>query len=228
MQSVMTGPEKRRRRPTVSCTLCRRRKIRCNRERPCSNCLRSRSGACVYENPNIPPFPQRHIGQVLTIELQESMPIGSAFSTSASTVPSHPPSSVAASCTELSTPTSEQFTQDAEAMRLKFRIRQLENQLSHATIRPIQYPAPHSDIETTSSRLSGTLHVYRKRGASGQLEPIPHSVSVKTRLFGQSHWGVSSVYLVSVHTPPCHCLQISPWMRKGTDPQSRSRHFQYA
>ncbi|KAF8849586.1 hypothetical protein BDZ45DRAFT_708746 [Acephala macrosclerotiorum] len=36
-------PERRCRRPTVSCTLCRKRKIRCNRETPCSNCMRASS-----------------------------------------------------------------------------------------------------------------------------------------------------------------------------------------
>ena len=38
-----------------SCTLCRRRKIRCNREQPCSNCLRARKNvACVYEELPLP------------------------------------------------------------------------------------------------------------------------------------------------------------------------------
>ncbi|KAF4212366.1 hypothetical protein CNMCM8980_002983 [Aspergillus fumigatiaffinis] len=47
-----------------------------------------------------------------------------------------------------------------------------------------------------TSRLSGMLHIHRKRGASDQPEPIPHNVSLKTRLFGQSHWAVSGVCLV--------------------------------
>ncbi|EFW99037.1 c6 zinc finger domain containing protein [Grosmannia clavigera kw1407] len=48
---------RRRRRPAVSCALCRRRKIRCNREQPCNNCLRARKDAvCVYED--LPPLPQ--------------------------------------------------------------------------------------------------------------------------------------------------------------------------
>ena len=37
---------------TRSCSLCRRRKLRCNRENPCSNCMRSRNGTCVYEDPS--------------------------------------------------------------------------------------------------------------------------------------------------------------------------------
>lgn len=32
-----------------SCALCRKRKLRCNRETPCSNCLKSKTGSCVYE-----------------------------------------------------------------------------------------------------------------------------------------------------------------------------------
>ncbi|RHZ66344.1 fungal specific transcription factor domain-containing protein [Aspergillus thermomutatus] len=80
------------------------------------------------------------------------------------------------------------------------RIQQLENQLSQANARPIIQPshdsAPESDVETMSSRLSGTFHIHRKRGASGQPEPIPHNVSLKTRLFGQSHWTVSGIYLI--------------------------------
>ncbi|CAK7210382.1 hypothetical protein SCUCBS95973_000761 [Sporothrix curviconia] len=53
----MAEPEvRRRRRPAVSCTLCRKRKIRCNREQPCSNCLRARKNVtCVYEE--LPPLP---------------------------------------------------------------------------------------------------------------------------------------------------------------------------
>lgn len=46
--------ERRHRRPAVSCTLCRRRKIRCNRETPCSNCVRSKNEACVYESHVVP------------------------------------------------------------------------------------------------------------------------------------------------------------------------------
>ncbi|GIK02218.1 hypothetical protein Aspvir_006267 [Aspergillus viridinutans] len=204
MAKFMVLSEGRRKRPTVSCTLCRRRKIRCNRERPCSNCLRSRSGACVYENqgprPHSPGYsPQHHAGQGLTVESEESMQIGSASGDSLSTPPGHLLSSVAADISNVSRPPSEHPSQDAEMTQLKLRIQQLENQLAQANARPNQ-PShdldPDSDIETMSSRLSGTLHIHRKRGALGQPEPIPYNVSLKTRLFGQSHWAVSGVCLV--------------------------------
>ncbi|KAI1623538.1 hypothetical protein EDD37DRAFT_427703 [Exophiala viscosa] len=43
-------PKRQRRRPAVSCTLCRRRKQRCNRELPCNNCVRANREDCVYED----------------------------------------------------------------------------------------------------------------------------------------------------------------------------------
>ncbi|VUC26379.1 unnamed protein product [Clonostachys rosea] len=53
----MVEPEKRRRRPPVSCTLCRKRKIRCNRELPCNNCIRSKAPGltCTYDKSANPP-----------------------------------------------------------------------------------------------------------------------------------------------------------------------------
>ncbi|KAK4139426.1 uncharacterized protein C8A04DRAFT_15890 [Dichotomopilus funicola] len=48
-------PEKRRRRPAVSCILCRKRKIRCDKQIPCSNCTKSKNATCAYkEDPRAP------------------------------------------------------------------------------------------------------------------------------------------------------------------------------
>ncbi|GAB1313400.1 hypothetical protein MFIFM68171_03610 [Madurella fahalii] len=41
------GPSRRREKPQLSCNLCRRRKLRCDRQRPCSSCS-SRSLTCTY------------------------------------------------------------------------------------------------------------------------------------------------------------------------------------
>lgn len=35
----------------LSCTQCRKRKLRCDRNHPCSNCARSRSATCTYPYP---------------------------------------------------------------------------------------------------------------------------------------------------------------------------------
>lgn len=43
------GPIRKRPRPTLSCIECRRKKLKCDRNRPCDQCLKSaHSGQCVY------------------------------------------------------------------------------------------------------------------------------------------------------------------------------------
>ncbi len=46
-----------------SCVLCRRRKIRCNRESPCSNCTKSKNATCVYRDPPRAPRPPSGSGR---------------------------------------------------------------------------------------------------------------------------------------------------------------------
>jgi hypothetical protein len=42
---------RRRRRPQLSCILCRRRKVKCNRELPCDQCYKlSKGRSCVYND----------------------------------------------------------------------------------------------------------------------------------------------------------------------------------
>ncbi|GIC93745.1 uncharacterized protein Aud_010233 [Aspergillus udagawae] len=183
----------RRRRPAVSCFLCRKRKIRCNREQPCSNCLRAQSGSCVYENVNQPVSLQNRVGQGVLHHSQGVLPSAGASNTSAAALPSGP-----SSWTGPSTPTSQVSAPDEESRLLRLRIRELEEKLATASLMrsPSTSLAPSLDIETTTSRLSGTFHVHCRRPANGQSETIAQSVSLKSRLFGQSHWGVSGIFLI--------------------------------
>ncbi|KAL4765480.1 uncharacterized protein BDW70DRAFT_168767 [Aspergillus foveolatus] len=173
MESVILKPGKQRRRPKVSCMLCRTRKIKCNRERPCSNCLRSRTGTCVYEILDHSSF---SFSQQLT-----PSPESSKSATGASGTSSHVSSWAAES------------SPDNETSRLNHRIQYLESQIASATpfTRDVQ---PECDIEVTSSHLSGTFHLHYKRDPE-HAEPIARGFSLKTRLLGQSHWVVSIGYL---------------------------------
>jgi hypothetical protein len=188
-----------------SCSLCRRRKIRCNRERPCSNCLRSRSEACVYENPNLPilPHPPQRpsdLSYPIQAGVSVSTTLDRASSTSGSTLPSLVNTSIVTSPTSS---LSQPSTEDADSLRLKLRVRQLEYQLSKANIIPIPSRAstPNSTItETTNSRLGGTFHVHCESTPSDQPQVIARSLTHKTRLLGQSHWEVNSVLLVNIGT----------------------------
>lgn len=44
----LSGPEKKRRRPALACEQCRSRKVRCDRNLPCTTCKKSRNQLCTY------------------------------------------------------------------------------------------------------------------------------------------------------------------------------------
>ena len=212
----MTDPERRRRRPTVyaplqnppaesptnrensSCALCKRRKIRCNRETPCSNCVRSRNGTCVYENHVLPPS-RRDIR--LTPERVGGL--GRESGTIRHSDQALP---------LLPTPSSTASSPTPDVAAMQRRIRELESQLAGVSIKhpPAKSPpvelAPSltdpfstqtEDTLTTSTRLGGTFHVHNESSECGAgREGIPRSVTHKTRVFGQSHW-INGIVLVS-------------------------------
>lgn len=110
-------------------------------------------------------------------------------------------SSLVTASTRATSPTSQLSPQDAESVKLKLRIRELEDQLSKSTLKPSNIPLspPNMNIEMTSSYAGGTFHVLCETGSTGQPQAIPRSITHKTRLFGQSHWEVNGVLLVRVH-----------------------------
>ncbi|KAF2276998.1 uncharacterized protein EI97DRAFT_466557 [Westerdykella ornata] len=169
-------PDGRSRRPATSCLLCRKRKIRCNHETPCSNCLRAGNENCVYESHNRPaPVSRARLGRV------QGAP-----------VPGHQ------DFTAASTPSSQSSGLDAELLRLKLRIQDLEEQLSKLGPRPVNsaLESPNSNIQTLNSTIGGTFHVHCEGSSLGQQQAIARSVTHKTRLFGQSHWAVNGLLLV--------------------------------
>ena len=70
---------------------------------------------------------------------------------------------------------------------MRSRIRQLEEQLSKATLRPTESPVSisNSNIETTTSCIGGTFYLHRE---NAQPQAITRGITHKTRQFGQSHW----------------------------------------
>lgn len=188
--------------------MCRRRKTRCNRQSPCSNCVRSRrKEACVYDEEPQPPRPRprsiqpdhRHTpAEVLSISNAHG-PAALAGST-ASTCPDSS-ASVDAEPTSPATDTTQVSARNIDLMQS--RIQHLEQQLYKATSTPA-HPAkvvtPASDIETTSSKFAGTFHVHGSNTAStlfGRSALMSRSISHKTRLLGQSHWMNGAVPIVS-------------------------------
>lgn len=52
----------RRRRPALSCTICRRRKLKCDRSLPCAQCVKSKTpDQCVYSGPQTAAQPESRL-----------------------------------------------------------------------------------------------------------------------------------------------------------------------
>ncbi|KAJ1326935.1 proline utilization trans-activator [Microdochium nivale] len=183
----MTESGPRRRRPAVSCTLCRRRKIRCNKELPCSNCRKSSKNHCVFDSP---PRPSQ-VSNTANTKANET-DTDTASSLSEETSLGATPSTVA---TSLGPPSQ---ALESDCFNLKLRVRQLEHQLQHTSTG--QSAALRStclsSLETTSSRVSGTFHLLRETSTTGRSQRIVQRVAHKARLFGQSHWVAHGVPLI--------------------------------
>ncbi|PMD42934.1 putative C6 transcription factor [Hyaloscypha variabilis F] len=162
----MTEPERKRRRPPISCTLCRSRKIRCDKETPCSNCVKSRHGTCVYEKQ--PPNKIPRIQNGLQEPTSPHYPTPTSSASRASTVLSHSPAALETSSIRTSTLPSHSFPRDSELLAG----RKLDDELVIPSQRSLQtHFAPlGGNGETSKSYLSGTCTIY------------------KTRMYGQSHW----------------------------------------
>ncbi|KAG5748019.1 hypothetical protein H9Q69_013117 [Fusarium xylarioides] len=182
---------RRRRRPAVSCNLCRKRKMRCNRGSPCSNCMRARKGECIYENP--PPTERSTASQDHVAEIGGdfnaflSLPTPEDLVASANSGLPGVSTAVASSSTGAPTPVSQSSIQELDILRN--RVLQLESQLSSTTVTPLQshVSTPASTLETSTSRLGGTFHLHSQRQHVGALA-TPRAISHKSRFFGQSHF----------------------------------------
>ncbi|PYI34399.1 hypothetical protein BP00DRAFT_493133 [Aspergillus indologenus CBS 114.80] len=204
----MIGPARRRRRPAVSCSLCRRRKIKCDRQLPCSHCTRSGNEAtCEYDNTELSRPPQSAFGVTPTRPAPYAIPTEGASHTSrtapytiptggtlhasrtASSVPSPHSAAHTTASTKASTVASPQSDPNVEA--LKDRVRQLEQRLAETVAKPaIQPPpvAPIPEVVTAGSTLTGLFHLHHENDPARPAVAITRSIMHKSRLFGQSFW----------------------------------------
>ena len=187
-----------------SCTLCRTRKIRCNRESPCSNCVRAGNKPCIFEG--IPPLATRPghrpppTGRFRLSGFEPPAEVSSdkTSSRTSDTGPSTP-----------ATTTSNSQLSAKEIEFLRRRIGPLEQEVAGCAAwawddrhgLPLHTPAlpptrPNITLEIADSSLGGTFHVQQESRLCGPTSVISNSVVHKTRLFGQSHWinGVALVY----------------------------------
>jgi hypothetical protein len=87
-QTRIVPPSRRRDKPIVSCTLCRRRKLKCDRQQPCKTCVeRGLTLSCTYvrstptaQEPKAPHSVHDRIDQLekLVTTLMSGKEVGSA------------------------------------------------------------------------------------------------------------------------------------------------------
>ncbi|CAH0055872.1 unnamed protein product [Clonostachys solani] len=213
----MTEYEKRRRRPPVSCTLCRKRKIRCNKEAPCSNCIRSKvpDGTCVYDNPNSTPTRRQPESNLQPTQAQQ--PILAPKSASVvqtterdSSIPGQldPVTESGATLSNdddvaKSTMPPTRVTSPSQSSRdtTKTRIAQLEEEIlrlkrlgsEDLSITSISNPSPvyqKNIIEEAAVASKGLASISEFRSEIfGEARFTSRYIMHKRRLFGQSHWG---------------------------------------
>lgn len=157
---------------------------------------------CVYSSPNqSAPVSRVRLTQAFPASAttsQESVSLTRTSIDSRQSRPYQAPSSLGTSSTAPSTPPSQSSALDAESLRLKIRIQDLEEQLSKLTSRPVDSSVENqnSTFQTLDSTISGTFHVHCEGGSLGQQPAVARNVTHKTRFFGQSHWAVNGVLLV--------------------------------
>ncbi|CAI6093775.1 unnamed protein product [Clonostachys chloroleuca] len=184
---------RRRRRPATACNLCRRRKLRCNREQPCGNCIRSRTGECIYHTGPLPKTSPRQQG---FNQLGEGdLGSGSENSTLVEKASNRSGKLTAATSSPHAHPNDSSPQAQGSAQELddlKNRIRKLEDQLSKTSIRSptIRYPGGEStsEADTSTALLDGTFHFQQQAHEVGQPQAVARGFSHKSRVFGKSHW----------------------------------------
>ncbi|KAK0654818.1 hypothetical protein B0T16DRAFT_450576 [Cercophora newfieldiana] len=173
-------PIRRRRRPALSCSLCRQRKIRCDRETPCGNCVKSDKAVCDYGSNNPPPS--------LPIVTQREHEQNSAQADRETRRPTPTPTT-SSSRSGIDTPLSTQSGASP----------------AYSSSSTIFGPAPATSANAATSAkatlagLSDAFYVHyeqeQETASETPSQHIPRCVTHKTRLFGQSHWVSPSIIL---------------------------------
>lgn len=171
MNEKAAGPLRRRRRPALACETCRRRKIKCDRNAPCDQCIRSKSEICTYLPNDSPSLTgrNRHVGMGRVANSSTTSPTMSHDSPSAT---SNIPAAGAfdASTDQFSIPGYS--TSDPEKERAS-TVRALPDQLQSRLLDPAN--TEPADSAAVSLPMHNTALPTKE-------------VFEKTRLFGRSHW----------------------------------------
>ncbi|KAF2712893.1 hypothetical protein K504DRAFT_423060 [Pleomassaria siparia CBS 279.74] len=176
-----TGPRKRRR-TALSCVECRRRKVKCNRERPCGPCSKTKSPTCTFR-PNSRITPQPTIAPDVA----------------------HPRSGSQHGSSLSSSKTNQDNTCDTDAILNRYIAPGTLGVHGNSTLGPLSVSNYDSSsqssaltIRTLSARvndLEGKLAALSNGGSSKNISYLarnspsaPAGQFIKSKFYGESHW----------------------------------------
>lgn len=188
---------KRRRRPALSCEQCRRRKVKCDRNHPCGQCLQVKSGACVYE-------PSRPVG--VSRRTRDTAAPASFPGKSSTGIPTRvqgTPSSLSTNVTSVGVSPSSAYLSNAT-------LPSSYNSSIGGSAESHQDETPRNkDLLDRIRKLEAELAISKSERTNNVPSPIPSAAPKKlkatvskTRFLGGSHWMYS-------HGAVCHNFWLS-------------------
>lgn len=175
MDENATGSYRKRRRPALACEKCRRRKIKCDRNTPCDQCIRSKSDTCTYlADDNTAPTWMNYgvnMGHMANSSTTSSAMTHQSPSSTANISAAGALDSLA---DEFPTAGNSSSTNDLDKERAS-TVRALSDQQHHSR----RVPLDPANTESGEPAL-GSLPDYTALPTKG--------IYSKARLFGQSHW----------------------------------------
>lgn len=188
----------RRRRPPLSCTECRRRKLKCDRSLPCGQCVRSKTAdSCVFVGPQ--PGASSDAAQRMSPPVSRMrIPNGPADDSSTGAGGMFVFDSKLGPKSNSKNRVSKRGQSD-ELSELRNRLRLLENSLSKSHV----VPTPETSVGEVEGFSEVNASVTDLAGVDDRVRFLPdcsfRGKKGKTRYFGRSHYSTT----VSFVSEPC-------------------------
>ncbi|KAJ5739122.1 hypothetical protein N7533_011906 [Penicillium manginii] len=191
----------RRRRPPLSCTECRRRKLKCDRSLPCGQCIRSKTAdCCVFVGPQpvttsesshrmSPPLSRARLPNGYDDQSQNS---GGMFVFDAKLGPKSSSSRVSKS--------SQKGSKSNELQELRNRMRMLEKSIWKSNV----LQTPEESISDVYSEITTSQNNSDALGVDDRVRFLPDASfrgkRGKTRYFGRSHYTTTVSFFQDIGT----------------------------
>jgi hypothetical protein len=167
-----------RRRPPLSCTKCRLRKLKCNRQTPCNQCVKSKSPQACHYLPTLADRPA-------------APPPKPTATTWAVSTPSQPPSSASKPATA-AVPVNDTPRRGNPVFNSR-----ISHQNSSRSLSPGGPTRDYvtDDLQSRVKALENDRHKCNQDAMAERVEFLSpacfHGSNGKTRFFGRSHWAVT-------------------------------------